>query len=327
MPGLLRHIDDPYGITWRVSNRLRRLSVEHAIRLVAGYLRPVRFERPVFVIGVPRSGTTMLFRLLGHSSELGTLTHEGHDLWRAFHHPRWTGWDSDAVGAGEVRTGERRFVAAYLSSFISSARFVEKTPENCLRIPYLLDLFPDAQFVVVSRNPPDVLSSLINGWRHPTGRYRSYFVPHTLQIPGHRAQRQWCFALIEGWRRYASSPVPEIAFAQWEQCARALASGRQLVPPDRWLDLHLEHILAEPRSALSSLCRFTGIDDEPALRLALTELVATPANALSAPVARKWELENGEEIRPLLPRVAGAAGLVGYRVDPLDGEFDLIDHQ
>ncbi|MDQ3145624.1 MAG: sulfotransferase [Actinomycetota bacterium] len=324
MPGLLRLIDDPYGITWRLSNRVRRLSLGHAARVAAGFVNPVRFERPVFVIGVPRSGTTMLFRLLGGSRQLGTLGHEGHDLWRTFHHPRWTGWDSDVVGAGEVRAGERRFVAAYLSSFISANRFVEKTPENCLRIPYLLELFPDALFVVVGRNPPDVLSSLINGWRHPRGRYRSYFVPHTLQIPGYPYPRQWCFALIEGWRHHASSPVPEIALAQWEQCARSVALGRALVPPDRWLDLHLEHINAQPRSALASLCRFIGIDDDRALQVALTELVATPANALSAPVNRKWELENGKEIQPLLPRVADAAELVGYRVDPHDGAFELV---
>ena len=40
----------------------------------------------------------------------------------------------------------------YLSALLvswnaSTITIVEKTPENCLRVPYLLDLFPDARFV------------------------------------------------------------------------------------------------------------------------------------------------------------------------------------
>ena len=53
--------------------------------------------------------------------------------------------------------------------------------------PYLLELFPDAIFVAVSRNPCEVIASLINGWRDPSGRFRTYYVPERLRIPGHRA--------------------------------------------------------------------------------------------------------------------------------------------
>ncbi len=132
MPGRLAWIDDPWGIAWRTANLVRRFSLRRSLSLAANLIHPVRFERPVFIIGVPRSGTTLLFRVLATSPELGALPREGHDMWRTYHHPRYSGWRSDAVGAGKVGIGERRFVAAYLASYIGrrQRRFVEKTPEN-----------------------------------------------------------------------------------------------------------------------------------------------------------------------------------------------------
>ena len=304
MPGLLARIDDPWGIIWRAANLARRTSARRAARFAWAYARGVRHERPVFVLGAPRSGTSTVFELLKASAELGSLPGEGHDIWRFFHHPRWSGWDSDVVGAEDVRPGERRFVSARLYAHFGEGRFVEKTPENSLRVPYLLRLFPDATFIVVKRDPRDVINSLINGWRHPSGRYRSYFVPQDLAIPGHAHRRQWCFALLEGWRDSTSRPVHEIAFAQWESCTRALEDSRRLVEPSRWLELRLEDLAARPEESLRRVCRAAEIPSEPALERRLHELLASPANALSPPGAEKWRGENRNEIESLLPRIA-----------------------
>ena len=323
MPGFLEKIDDPWGITWRVANAIKRASLRRTVRFIKGYISSIHYERPVFVIGVPRSGTTMLFHLLRESSQLGALPREGHDLWRTFHHPRSNSWRSDVVKKGEVCFGERRFVNAYLYSYFSSERFVEKTPENCLRIPYLLDLFPDAFFVVVKRNPCDVINSHINGWRHSKGRYRSYFVPTDLRIPGYPRRRQWCFALIEGWRDYVSSPIPEIAFAQWEQCTKAIVAARAPVPRSNWIEVYFEHLLASPDETVSCICECIGIQFGSSLRKKLAELLAEPVNALSAPGIEKWRRENKKEITELLPKIAPSAPEAGYIIDVNTGELEI----
>jgi len=321
MPGLLGKVDDPWGVTWRARNLARRLSARRTTRFLAAWMRDVRHERPVFVLGAPRSGTTLIFRLLRESPELGSLAGEGHDLWRTFHHPRSSGWDSDALGPGEVRRGERRYVDAWLASHFAQCRFVEKTPENCLRVPYLLELFPDALFVTVRRNPCDVISSLIGGWRDPASRYRSYFVPEDLEIPGHRHRRMWCFALIEGWRGYASSPVPEIAFAQWDQCTAAIEAARPLVPSARWVDLHLEELSRRGFAAVEGLWSALGLAEPLSAQARLAELLADPPNALTQPAVEKWRRDHPAEIAALLPRIAVAADSRGYEVDPGSGAF------
>lgn len=134
MRHLFARLADPWGITWRAANLIKRFNIRRSLRFLCGYFFLIpRYERPVFIIGVPRSGTTALFRLLRESAEMGSLPQEGHDLWRMYHHPRYTGWRSDGVGSGQVRFGERRFVNAYFYSYFDAARFVEKTPENALR--------------------------------------------------------------------------------------------------------------------------------------------------------------------------------------------------
>lgn len=318
MPGLLRHVDDPWGIGWRATNLVKRLRPARGARMARAFARGVRYERPVFVVGVPRSGTTFLFRVLSASGELNSLPHEGHDLWRTFHHPRYAGWRSDAVGPGEVRPGERRYVNAWLHARLGDGRFVEKTPENVLRVPYILDLFPDARFIAIKRHPPDVVSSLVNGWRHPAGRYRSYYVPETLQIPGHEHRRRWCFALIDGWRALAASPVPEIALAQWAACTRAMVEARRLVPPGQWEEVFFEDLLDEPDATLERVCAAAQIRCDRTVRDALERLIAAPVNALSAPQPDKWRRDNLHEIAPLLPRMAPLAAQIGYDLHASD---------
>jgi hypothetical protein len=323
MPGILAKIDDPWGISWRVVNGLKRFSMRRTCRFLAGYLRGVDYARPVFIIGVPRSGTTLLFHLLRASDELGALPREGHDLWRTYQHPRYTGWRSDALGKGAVRFGERRFVNAYLYAHgINTRRFVEKTPENSLRVPYLRELFPDAFFVVVKRNPGDVIHSLIQGWRHPSGRFRSYYVPRDLDIPGYSQRRRWCFALIDGWQNYVAAPIPEIAFAQWQQCTQALIAARGLVPAAQWLEVHFEHLLASREETLARLCEGINIRNTPALRKKLVDLLAEPVNALSAPGINKWR-EHSHEITDFFPQIATLALDAGYLVDTATGEFAI----
>jgi hypothetical protein len=324
MPASIAWIDDPWGISWRIKNLVAGFSPARTARFLTAYGRRIRYERPVFVLGAPRSGTTLLFHLLRESGELASLPGEGHNVWRMYHHPRYNGWRSDAVASGEVRLGERRFVNAYFYSWFGAQRFVEKTPENALRIPYLLDLFPDAVFICVRRNPCDVISSLIDGWRNPAGRFRSYYVPQDLTIPEYPHRRRWCFVLVDGWRELSSAPLPRIAFTQWRQCVEALASGRELVPAERWLDVPLERLRDCPGAVLERIGAHAGIEVDDALRATLAALMQAPPNATSPPAEEKWRSRNAAELVSLLPDIAAAAPAVGYVIDPGSGSYRVL---
>ena len=61
---------------------------------------------------------------------------------------------------------------------VGDRRFLDKTPENCLRIPYLHALFPDASIVFLRRRAAENVNSLMEGWRA-----RPRFVTYRLPLP------------------------------------------------------------------------------------------------------------------------------------------------
>lgn len=301
VPEWLRRIDDPWGITWRVINAVRRIDPGKIARFQMTRFQTIRFERPIFILGAPRSGTTTLFHLLSHHARLGSLWREGHDMWRSYHHPRRKGWKSDRIGAGEVSPAERAYMHRYLRAHFPESRFVEKTPENCLRVPYLLELFPDAMFVVIRRDPRAVVSSLINGWRHPEGRFRSYFVPEKLEMPGHTRPHQWSFTLIENWRDYKTRTIPEIAAEQWRQSVLGLDEGRRLVHADRWREISLEEYSANTMGTIEPLLEWLGLPSDDEMTRFMTE--ARAVNVLEGGDWRKNEAEVLAVLKPLVREI------------------------
>ena len=322
VPEALARIDDPYGIIWRVNNAFRRLDAVRALRFLQGILTAPTYPRPILIVGMPRSGTTMLFQVLRASETLGSRPSEGHNIWRRFHHPRKSGWSSDHVGKGHVRFGERRYVNAHFFAYAGRKRLIDKTADNLVRVPYLLDLFPDAIFVVMKRNPCDAINSYINMWKQPGGRFRSYYVPTDLDIPGYGQKRMWCSTLIRGWREFASKPVHEIAFEQWRQYVDAIEEARRVVPTGQWIEVFFKDFVLYPEETAQWLLDRLQVERTPAVEMKLREVLAAPVNAISAPAWEKWRTQNPTELTELLPRIADRCRTLGCTVDANSGMFE-----
>src|SRR5215208_1631386 len=201
---------------WRVRRNIPRAAQPLSLILP----RAEAPEKPVFVIGCPRSGTSILLHLLLQSAELRSVQSEGHILWQPYHHPKRRGWDSDALGSEDVSDREREYVNLAIRLVVRDRRFVDKTPENCLRIPYLRALFPDASFVFLHRRGADNVSSLMEGWR-ARPRFVTYRLPERLEGLGPMSGNRWSFVLIPGWRDLRFSPLEEICARQYVACNEA----------------------------------------------------------------------------------------------------------
>lgn len=112
-------------------------------------------------------------------------------------------------------------------TFKDPRRLVLKSPTHSARIPVLLDMFPDARFVHVVRDPYVVFPSTVNLWK-------SLYRTHGLQTP--------TFAGLE-----------EHVLDTFVRLFDRLEEGRRLVRPDRFHELRYEDLVRNPVEEMAAL--------------------------------------------------------------------------
>jgi hypothetical protein len=295
-------------LVWRV-----RRSVPRIARPISA-VRPTRYapREAVLVIGCPRSGTSLLLQAFLRSSSLRSVQSEGHILWNEFHHPRERGWDSDALGVDDVSAREREYVYTAIRLFVRGRRFVDKTPENCLRLPYLDALFPDARFVFLRRRAADNVNSLMEGWR-ARPRFVTYRLPERLEGLGPLAGDLWSFTLVPGWRELRRASLEEICARQYVASNEAVLAARAEMDESRWLDVAYEDLVADPLAELARL--FAGLDiplTEQARSYAAELRERRSATTLTTPRAEKWREQNRAAVERIVPLVRPTEARLGY---------------
>lgn len=127
-----------------------------------------RGHNMIFAGGCPRSGTTLLQRVIGAHPEV-------------FSDQEFQILPSHLIGlrqalTGNIRSGNidrivdnetvddalRNFVATIFYKKLTETGnrvFCEKTPSNALIIPELFELFPESRFILILRNPRDIVNS------------------------------------------------------------------------------------------------------------------------------------------------------------------------
>jgi hypothetical protein len=293
---------------WRIRRSVPRIA-RPLSRVLPEFEAP---RNPILVLGCPRSGTSALLQGLLRSPELRSVQSEGHIVWDEFHHPRDRGWDSDSLGAEDVTEREREYVYCAVRLFVRGARFVDKTPENCLRVPYLDTLFPQATYVFLTRGAAATVSSLGEAWK-ARPRFVKYRLPETLDGLGDLSGNQWSFALVPGWRELRHAPLEEICARQYVACNDAVLDARREIAEERWIDIRYEDLVRAPVEEFRSLYGKLDLEFGPAAAEYASDLGAhVSRTALSAPGEEKWRERDVEAIARILPLVADTERRLGY---------------
>lgn len=261
-------------------------------RAVTSRSNPSRPARPTFIVAAPRSGSTLLFETLAASESVCTLGGEGHFVFEGLGQlqPGARGVDSNRLTASAVDDSVREHVFREISARLTNPsrtpvaqdgalRFVEKTPKNVLRIPFLRALFPDARFIFLWREPRDNVSSIIEAWR--SGRFKTYAGLQGFDGP-------WSLLLPPGWQAMNGRSLEDIAAFQWESANRIALDDLATLPPDQWRTVRFEEFLRDPAGIVRGLCKFAEIEFDTALSARVAEPLPHSRQTHTAPSADKW---------------------------------------
>ena len=130
--------------------------------------------QPVFILGAPRSGTTLIEQVLSaHSAVRAGGEHSWIAELRAVAQRLcWHGGDFPGCLDATAAADERHLAAVLRDHYFARAEaagltvpgarlFTDKTPFNEMNLPLLLMTFPEAKLVLVKRDPRDVAVSMM----------------------------------------------------------------------------------------------------------------------------------------------------------------------
>lgn len=208
-------------------------------------------EKPIFIVGMPRSGTTLTEQIIashpdvhgaGELTDLMTITQRN---------------ISGVTYPGSIRLLDHPMLAAWTAEYLTAMgrinpdakRITDKLPANFMAIGLIHLMLPNAKIIHVNRNPMDTCLSCF------TMLFKDDNVP-------------WSYDLQELESYYSGY-------------ARLMAHWRRVLPAGTFLDIHYEDIVRDRETQARHLIEYCGLKwDDRCLESHKTERTVRTASLL-----------------------------------------------
>jgi len=289
----------------------------------------------VFIVGSPRSGTTIFGELLDTHPQLSQW-YEPYFVWDRFF--RLAPHDERTAADATARIKEQIF--RDFDRYRKKKKclvLIDKSPRNSLKISFILKIFPRARFVHLLRDGRDVTLSIHKEWqrrrtivRDPNqkGRFnyfkalavlktylaRQTFRPDKIralwfETHGHVFNRtrqlhrlRWQGDIgwgprFKNWQDvYAQTSLLQFNAHQWRACVKGIQRDWDLIQHQNRLTIRYEDLIANPGMKINEILDFVGVTSSQEFLASLPELKAGNYN--------KWKSEfttsQLKEIYPIL---------------------------
>jgi len=221
-----------------------------ALRDIPEYESVASVPRPLFIVGMPRSGSTLVEHILASHSQVEAVGELPfiENMARALDCQGGFARALEQLSAEQCREGAQTYIGQ-VRPFLNGKRqaFVDKWPDNFWYIGLIRALFPEARIINVVRDPLD----------NAMGVYKQYFHsgnPHSSRI-------EW---IADYWEIYLA------VMAHWEWLL-----------PGTLLHFSYERLISEPQARIRSLLAYCGLEfEEQVLRFHESErVVMTPSGS------------------------------------------------
>ncbi len=251
------------------------LAVFH--RILMNIPAPKSADRPIFVIGTGRSGTTILGIVLSMHRDVGFLN-EPKLLWHGV-----VGGE-DLIGSYSKEPGQYRLdqghaspakrarfvrLLGWFSALSGASRVVDKYPELIFRTECVDALFPDALYIFLARDGSQTAAS-IEKWSQS----------HSVETSDQ--SHDWWGADDRKWHAIVEQLIPgdpdlaphqevlhEVtdhrlrAGVEWVLSMREGLKLKNAISPDRFLHLDYQSLCEDPKAEMARIFDFAGLCHDP----------------------------------------------------------------
>ena len=281
---------------------------------------------PVIIMGMHRSGTTMISRMLDdlgiYMGKIGDQNHEAlffHRINQWLLSQSGGSWSyPEAIDSLLDQAEARAHVAAYLRFLVDSPRSALylglggywqsrglttrtapwgwKNPVNTYTLPLWLDVFPDAKVIYIYRHGIDVAQSLVKR----TNQHLRHNLTRWQHFPGNLR-----YSLVYGtWPKYSTRCLNLTgAFTLWEAYSQRGDQNMAALPAGQGLSIRYEDFLQNPVSGLQNICDFTAIQPGTA---------RIEAVAAQVDVSRSQAYEGNPELQAFYEQVKDSVQMQRY---------------
>ena len=273
----------------------------------------MKFKEPIFIIGTSRSGTNILYKLFTCHKDTAYFENHSSRLWK---HPglfrfipllrkyqkfrykidrpkRSEGWVWDRFytpleylkeshATEEIKNYYYNAIKYQLKAF-NAARFVASNPRNCMRVRWINHMFPNAFYIIITRDKKSVISSMYQVIMRKRKKWGDKFLdsPSTLRGYGHikkilgknSSDMQTCMDFYKLYRDTLNKDLPLIS--------------------DRTITIHYEDFVKDSRNTIKKLYEFTHLKWYDELEKLIPEHVDLDRN-------ERWKLLPDNEKKVLL---------------------------
>lgn len=271
---------------------------------------------PVILIGSQRSGTTFMGNIFRKEPDFAYWEEPRHVWTRGNAYTR-----DDRLVERHARPRIKAYIRQTFADFAQDKRFCGKTPSNCLRIPFVREVIPEARLLLILRDGRAVLRSTgeimqqgvstnrvlqrakqtpITEWPAFFGQASSTLVRRMTKKP----LKYWGMR-PPGWKSWIGLPRTELLAHQWAGAMTVALNDAQKLGPDQIHIFRYEDLMINPRTVMQGVADFIGLESPQ-------ELIDRVADQCDASRASKWrkELDQGEldRVRPILEPVLTRMG-------------------
>ena len=251
----------------------------------------------VFIVGSPRSGTTLVGRILSAHKDIQTWF-VPYFIWEK----RFVDRPDDVILPDEASTETVRFIRREFGIFkrkSGTRLIVDQSPRNSMRVRFIRTVFPEARFIHVIRDGRDAVLSINKEWQ----RRQASYIPGMPQAGGSMAksraalrellaeQPYWRnkiqallfefggFPPLPGrlqsrrrWRGHVgwgprfpgwAEKIKEVSLLefnamQWREAVRSVEDGLADLEPEAVFRLRYEELLGQPEKTVTGALEFLG---------------------------------------------------------------------